>query len=204
MVSTDKIYRDEYLKSYSYRKFAPLLIKLSATLPTEVIACLRQTLAEREIAFADAKTEAFELKVDLQVYLGKQTELIRTRLTAKFGDQLTQAVESYIKTLPFRKALNEINLIMIYRGEGMSSIEMEQLCEVMAQIDTPSRSRVPTAEAIEAYVRTMEATYEKVQLAAAGFMSPKQLEVLRDELRMEISNMKSQRSDILAMAGRTK
>lgn len=201
-VPDDSLGDVRFLTLYSQIKFAPLLAMLPKSVSSEKAARLKDLIAEREIRFAHGKADALKAGVPAPDYLKAQAELIKQKITTEVGPEVAALVEDYVQTLPQRRVVNELNQILVYRGQAMNPEQMERLTRLIHETDVNLTARPGSEAELDAFMARKNAARDRILSAASAYLDAGQREGLRMALELPIAQLNWQRNQILGVPER--
>jgi len=196
MTTEERTVQAEFLTRYSRRKFAPLLCLLGKELTPVKLERLAAILAEREIAFANAKETAAGSAVALDRFMDERAAWVRSEVARECGEATAEKLDAFLRTLPQRLVVSGLNQNLVYAGEGLTIGQMERLCAVIQQHEAPLPGRRPTLAEWDAYLAKENAAVGEMIKEARTFLSSTQAAELEREFALQTARLADQRRTI--------
>lgn len=198
---TKRQLHDEYLRLYARRKYATLVATLPPGIADESMQRLWAVLESRELALNGSREDAAGAGGADPAALERQKEAFRRQID-ELGPPLGEAVNRYLATFAQRQIIDDINQQLFYRNDCFSLAQIEQLARLLHENEITSPKRPATPQDIDAFIRRREEACERIMAAVRPLVSGTQREVLASHLALQVAFLKSQRDELIRMAGR--
>ena len=179
---TFEYYFEKHLPVYAQKKYAVLFAMLESQLSATQAACLDGILKERELMVNNRNSSRDE------DYLVENRMKYDRQIRAELGDNIADAVITFLENAPTRAFISHINMVLLYREDPLAPGQVDALCRIFSKYPSYAVLRgIHSDEMIQKFLEKRRARDEAIRAEAEKYLSNVQLEVLSKEMQFQLS-----------------